>query len=150
MWAPPADLGAPSPLVIEAEPWRSQHPSWRRCPTLSLGEGTPAPTPVFPNLESAPVPPEPQPAPIVPEPEPEPGPASHLEELPPQGTQLQVPTSATSAFEPMPTFAGGRTFEPPAFEGPPPNRLAALPPWARVAVPAAVVVVLLLAVLLLA
>jgi hypothetical protein len=137
-------VAEPSPVVEEV-------------PTLSLGEGTPAPTPVFSDLGSAPVAPEPQPAPTgpeaepeEPEPEPEPGPASHLEELPPQGTQLRVPTSATAAFEAMPTFADGRTFEPPAFEGPPPNRFAALPPWARLAVPVAVVVVLLLAVLLLA
>jgi hypothetical protein len=74
---------------------------------------------------------------------PEPGPASHLEELPPQGTDLvDAPRRPVAPFTDDASMVGPRRFGPPAFEGPPSSRFAALPPWLRIALPVLVVVVL--------
>lgn len=157
--AEPPPAPTPDPATW-APPTRAPEP----VPTLSLGgpvpssaTAEPARLPIVPKREPDPVVPVPAPSPAdhAPEPgserasEPEPGPASHLEELPPQGTELRVPASASERSEPVPSLVGGRTFEPPSFEGPPPNRLAALPPWARVAVPVLVLLVVLVAAVLL-
>jgi hypothetical protein len=71
----------------------------------------------------------------------EPGPASHLEELPPQGKphvfQDLPPPDAPTGFR-------APDFDPPDFEGPPPNRFAAMPAWLQIGVPLAILVVFVL------
>ena len=66
------------------------------------------------------------------EPGPEPGPASHLEELPPQGVSSSSPPSDAGGYR-APAFGD------PTFHRPPSNRLAALPLWLRIAIPVVVV-----------
>jgi hypothetical protein len=95
--------------------------------------------PAAPAREREPVAWEPRPS----TPSHEPGPASHLEELPPQGERTRPAREPERDDGPVRFRAP--TFDPPEFAGPPESRFAAMPVWLRIAIPIAILVALAVA-----